>query len=283
MARSSLPPPEHKTTRWGDEHKKKRRWGASHEWSHCLVIGGNSGCPVTAWAELKLMPFICCNVCLYIISGPRSKSKLCSFMSLKQLMHSWIALFQLSTPIKNSTFHTLIQGSSSTVSSRRTIAAWPHIILYFECISFFFVSCARRAAFFTLVFFYNTGKWIIGNTQASLQAYTNTDTHTWLKSNLVPDRCPAGRETRMGRAGCLHTWCCLSAPAWARRPRARLYSCPCILRRSRFRKTHSWRGTWSVKKCNGPNPYLFTAPDHLKLNMRKTSVASLGMWQQRFQ
>lgn len=72
------------------------------------------------------------------------------------------------------------------------------------------------------------------------------DTHDL---DLVHDRCLAGRETRMERAGCLHTLWCLYAPAWAHTLKAHPYSCPCILHHSHFRKTHIWRDAWNIKKC----------------------------------
>lgn len=71
-----------------------------------VLLSGNSACPVTAWVELKLMPFICCNVCLHIRSGLRSKSKLCSL----NYEAKTINLFRSSTSpvIKKSSFHSEI-------------------------------------------------------------------------------------------------------------------------------------------------------------------------------
>lgn len=68
--------------------------------------------------------------------------------------------------------------------------------------------------------------------------------------NLALGRGPAGRATRRETAGCLHTWWCPSAPAWEHKLQARLYSCPCILRHSRFQKTHSWRDRWRDRGRN---------------------------------
>lgn len=80
-----------------------------------VLLSGNSACPVTSWVELKLMPFICCNVCLHIWSGLRSKSKLCSLNYEAQTIN----LFRSSTSsvIKRAPFtHKYIQGSSSSLS-----------------------------------------------------------------------------------------------------------------------------------------------------------------------
>lgn len=149
----------------GETTNRWRRWGASCEWRHCLVFGGNSGCPVTAWPEIKLIPFICCNICLYILSGLWSKSKLCSFMRLKQLIYSCFALFEVWLKIALFTHKyrgvpPLWAADGYWLASHHTVL---QVYLIFAC-----ASCVQCAEFFTLIFIYNTGKWIIVNTRESL-------------------------------------------------------------------------------------------------------------------
>lgn len=160
--------------------EKKRRWGASHEWSHCLVVGGT---PAVLW------------------------------------LHGFFTHKYRGVPTLQAAGRWVLVG----FTSHCTTNLFPHCFLCPVC-------------------------WLI-HVWVQLQHWETHDCQCRHKrgSNLVPDRCPAGRETRTERAGCLRTWWCLSVPAWARRPRARLYSCPCILHRSRFRKTHSWKDTWSVR------------------------------------